>query len=118
MKAKTCLLLVQFTAIQCSVSCQRYALPPQTGKRGSNNIRIHGILQGTKNDTVGFVNDFIHSTVRLPNEKTQAFLERLHLPSLSEEEATEMTHDVISSQEISNTIKVLKNIKSPGTDGF
>lgn len=50
-------------------------------------------------------------------KKTQAFLERLHLPSLSEEEATEMTQ-LISSQEISNAIKALENIKSPGTDGF
>lgn len=41
---------------------------------------------------------------------TQAFLRRLHLPSLSVEEASEMTRP-ISLQEISNTIKAPKSPK-------
>lgn len=49
--------------------------------------------------------------------KTQIFLKKLQLPTLSKEEATDMTQP-ISSQEISDTIKKLKNNKSPGTDGF
>lgn len=53
----------------------------------------------------------------LIEDKTQAFLKRIHLPSLSVEEASEMTW-TISLQEISNTINTLKTNKYPGTDGF
>lgn len=49
--------------------------------------------------------------------KTQGFLEKLNLPSLSTEEASEMIQP-ITVQEISDTIKNLKNNKSPGPDGF
>ena len=45
--------------------------------------------------------------------KTQEFLTRLHHPLLSGKEATEMTWP-ISLQEISSTIKALKNNKSLG----
>lgn len=46
----------------------------------------------------------------------QAFL-KINLPILSREKASEMTRPV-SIQEILDTIKTLKNNKSPGTDGF
>lgn len=49
--------------------------------------------------------------------KIQIFLKKLNLPTLSEEEATEITQP-ISCQEISNTIKRLKNNKSPASDRF
>lgn len=59
-------------------------------------------------------NDFeLNST----ENKTQVFLKKLNLPSLSAEEASEMIQP-ITVQEISDTIKNLKNNKSPGTDGF
>lgn len=55
----------------------------------------------------------LYDNSKFIESKTQEFLKRLHLPLLSGEEATEMTWS-ISLQEISYTIKALKNNKSLG----
>ncbi len=52
----------------------------------------------------------------LIESKTQEFFKKLSLPVLTAGEASEMIKP-ISSQEIADTIKSLKD-KSPGTDGF
>uniref|UniRef100_A0A096M5N2 Reverse transcriptase domain-containing protein n=1 Tax=Poecilia formosa TaxID=48698 RepID=A0A096M5N2_POEFO len=50
-------------------------------------------------------------------DETSSFLKRINFPTLSEEESLEMTRP-ITSQEILNVIKNLKNNKSSGTDGL
>lgn len=43
-----------------------------------NNIRIHGIPEGSeKNDMIGFVTDFIHSSLQIPDD-TDIRIERAH----------------------------------------
>lgn len=51
------------------------------------------------------------------DREAQNFLKNLKLLTLPEEEASELIKPV-SLREIEDTIKTLKNNKSPGTDGF